>query len=302
MPPNASLHLIRAFVTVANAGNIKRAAEITGLTQSAVSKQILQLENALKVKLFKRTARGVILTEAGALIFQDCELGLKTIDIALGRIEMGAGPAVLVVACARSFATCVLSHYIGEFCQEHPWIDVRLDGYRHFGDLRRGEADVGIRVGKGGWPGVAAKRLCIDPLVPVCSPSLKSKLSLGYPGDFLRYQGLLLRFSDRPYWRNWAHHHGVDAQTFARGPVFSETVMMLEAAEAGQGIALGRASLVGQKIRAGRLVVASPYTFDDGVGYYLIEDERTRNRRANRLFREWIFDRVVPEMLFEIDG
>src|SRR5262249_49778657 len=153
----------------------------------------------------------------------------------------------------RSYATRVLSHRVASFVERYPWIDLILDGHRYLCDLGRGEADVAIRVGDGKWSDALVEKIAIDPLFPVASPTLVHRMGTT---DILALAKAtsLLHFTERPYWDLWAKSTGLALPRTIRNVRFSETVMALEAAEAGQGVAMARRSLVDEAVREGSLV------------------------------------------------
>jgi LysR family glycine cleavage system transcriptional activator len=172
-----------------------------------------------------------------------------------------------------------------------------LDGHRHLADLSKGEADIAIRVGKGDWPDARGEKLGDDPLFPVIAPSLAEQLgSSGIPADL--DQVTFLHFTERNYWDAWAERAGLPAFRAKRNIRFSESVMMLEAAEQGQGIAIARRSLVEDALRLGRLVKMSDIELDDGIGYYLCYTPEKANHSTVKAFRDWMLDQrtvTTPE-------
>lgn len=283
-----SLRALLIFDAAARHLNLVRAGEELGLTQGALSRQIKQLEIYLGAKLFVRLPRGLDLTEAGDILHNHCFLAFRELREGVSMISGARTRQSLRVAAARSYATRILSRRVSSFVNRHPWIDLIIDGHRHLGDLARNESDAAIRVGDGRWSDVAGEKIEDDPLFPIASPDLISQVGTTDIAA-LAEKVPLLHYMERPYWDVWAQQSNVVVTGHHRNVRFSETVMMIEAAEAGQGIAVARRSLVRDSLAMGRLVRLSPVEADDGIGYYFCATPEALRRETVKKFREWIF-------------
>lgn len=284
-----SLRGLYIFEAAARHLNLIRAAEELGLTQGALSRQVKSLEDHFGIPLFVRTSRGLILTEAGDVMRSHCERAFNELQEGFSKISRSRRRQTLLVAVARSYSTRVLSHRVASFVDKYPWIDLVLDGQRHLANLMRNEADAAIRSGEGSWPDAKSEKICEDPIFPVAAPSLIEKHQSD-DLDVLVRACVLLHFTDRPYWDLWSQGAGMRFPREGRGVRFSETVMMIEAAEAGQGIAIVRRSLVRESIASGRLVRLSPIDVDDGVGYFFCTTPDGARKDSVRKFRSWLFE------------
>jgi DNA-binding transcriptional LysR family regulator len=282
-----SLRALYIFEAAARHLNLVRAAEEVGLTQGALSRHIQTLERHFGVPLFVRTSRGLKFTEAGDILWDHCQRAFRELREGVGTITGTRETRTLVLAVARSYATRVLSHRIASFVDQAPWIHVVLDGHRHLADLTRREADAAIRVGDGKWPDVTGEKIEDDPLFPVASPTLVAKYNTRDVPQ-LAEAVALLHFSERPYWETWTQKADIKLPDKRKNISFSESVMMLEAAESAQGIAIGRQSLVREALEHGRLVQLSQTQVDDGVGYYFCATPDARRKDTVRRFRKWI--------------
>jgi DNA-binding transcriptional LysR family regulator len=283
-----SLKALRGFEAAARHLNVVRAAEELCITQGALSRQIQSLEQHLGVTLFIRTSRGLKFTEAGDNLWMSCRQAFAILEDGLGSVGAVKRRETLVVAVARSYATRCLAHRIGEFIEQHPWIEVRLDGHRHLADLSS-DADLAIRVGNGAWPGLHVESLGRDPVVPVAAPSVAERVGLEPPMEVI-VRETMLNFTERDLWAVWSKVQGWAMPPPSRTVSFSETVMMLEAAEAGQGIAVARKSLVEESLKKGTLVALYAEPVDDGIGYYFCCVPEALGRRKVASFRDWLFE------------
>ncbi len=292
-PPNPlarlpSLRSLYIFDAAARHLNLVRAAEELGLTQSALSRQIRQLEDFVGVELFVRLPRGLAFTEAGDILRNHCSHAFQELQEGIGTISGVRTRQSLRIAAARSYATRVLSHHVASFTSRYPWIDLIVDGHRHLASLDRHEADAAIRVGDGRWPDVTGEKIEDDPLFPIASPDLVSRIGTADVA-LLAEEAPLLHYFERPYWAVWTREAGISLTAKLRNIRFSETVMMLEAAEAGQGIAIARRSLVREALARGRLVRLSDVNVEDGIGYFFCATPEAARKETVKRFREWVF-------------
>jgi DNA-binding transcriptional LysR family regulator len=283
-----SLRALYIFESAARHCNLVRAAAELGVTQGALSRHIRTLEDHIGVPLFTRTSRGLKLTEAGDLLWTHCERAFDALRSGLGAVAGVRGREQLVLAVARSYATRVLSHRVASFTEQYPWINLVVDGHRHLSDLSQNQADAAIRVGDGRWSDADAEKLEDDPLFPVAAPSLVKALGTN---DVLSLAAgsTVLHYSERPDWQRWAKGAAISLPSKTRDVLFSETVMMLEAAEAGQGVAMARRSLVREALGSGQLLQLSDIMVDDGIGYYFCTTDAGRKKKSVQQFRSWLF-------------
>lgn len=264
------------------------AARELGVTHGAVSRQVRILEEHLGSRLFTRTGRGLELTEMGRELAERASRIFEDMAWAVDRVSAKPTTATLRVGAPRAFAARWLAPRIGEFCENHPWIDFRLDSSRDEAELGRGEADVSIRFGEGPWQGlVVVESLGEERLFPVCTPALlHGARPLRRVEDLSRHT--LLHFADTPDWANWLKAVGATGVDATRGPRFSELAAALAAAEAGQGIAIARSTLVQRELQAGRLVRPFPGEAVDGRRYVLLTTARGQRQPKVSAFRTWL--------------
>ncbi|HET9471305.1 MAG TPA: LysR substrate-binding domain-containing protein, partial [Usitatibacter sp.] len=174
---------------------------------------------------------------------------------------------------------------IGRFVAAHPEIDVDIRATNTLVDFAREDVDVGIRHGAGAWPGLVAEKLMDDRYVAVCSPKLARGRLPGRPEDLARYT--LLRSDGEP-WKPWFEAAGLDWDEPTRGPAFSDSSHVIQAAIEGHGIALVRTSLLGSDIRNGLVVPLFGLFIPAARSHYLVYPPRLRTAPKLEVFREWI--------------
>src|SRR5919206_4509827 len=292
------LGALRTFEAAARHQGFTKAAAELGVTPAAVSSQIRALEDQLGVRLSWRTSRTVRPTEAGAVLLAAVGEALDIVARAVEEVR-GAGRKRLVVTATASIAAKWLVPRLDRFRALHPDAEVRIDVSDGLADIARGEADVGIRFGNGVYPGLRADQLFEELVFPVCAPRLlEGPHPLRRPED-LRHHNLLhvewrAQGESWPDWRMWLLAAGVDGVDATRGLHFNNTAIAVQAALAGQGVALGNTSLVADDLAAGRLV--RPFELElrgsARLAYYLVYPRSAGDRPLVKAFREWMLAEI----------
>lgn len=290
LPP---LNAVRAFEVAARHLSFTRAAQELNVTQAAVSHQIKALEEYLGFRLFRRTARALLLTDEGQLLFPTVRDALDSLHAAFGQVrsadQLDTG-GVLTVTTLPSFATRWLVPRLKQFRALHPNIDVRLSTSTDLTDLQNDGIDIGVRYGLGSWPGLEAWWLMEEDVTPVCAPALlKEGPPLEKPEDLANHTLLQDVGLD---WRIWLDAAGVKLADPDRGPGFLDSAHALYAALDGQGILLGRSVLIREDLAAGRLVKPFDISIPSAYAYWIICSKADVKRPKVRLFRDWLLAQV----------
>lgn len=286
LPP---LNALRAFEAAARHLSFTRAASELNVTPAAISHQVKGLEDWFGAKLFQRRNREILMTEAGQLLLPGVRDGMDQLETAVQRITVQGDDTELRITCMPSFASKWLVPRLGSFRTRHPEIDVLLSTSEGIVDLEVEPFDLGIRSGRGNYPGLTVHRLFDDAVFPVCSPALlEGPTALRCPDDLKNHT---LLHDDYPVgWQEWLTAAGVEGADPRRGPMFDNSAMLLQAAAEGLGVALARHVLAYADIVAGRLVAPFPITLTSDMAYYLVHLPRTADRPMIRAFREWLFE------------
>jgi LysR family transcriptional regulator, glycine cleavage system transcriptional activator len=285
MPP---MQALRAFEAAARAGSLTRAADALSVTHGAISHQIKALEASLGVRLIERAGRGIRVTDDGARLATRLRAALVEIGDAVREASERSNPRQLRVSVTPSFASRWLLPRLGRFLARHRDIDLDVRSSFVLVDFRRDDTDLAIRYGFGSWPDVTAEHLLDDAFFPVCSPRLAPKLP-AHPRDLARHT--LLR-SDDEWWKPWFEAVGLDWPEPARGPIFDDSGLMLQAAAEGQGIALARGSLLGNDVKNGLLVRLFDIDVPAQRRYYLVYPPRLAASPKLAVFRAWLQDEI----------
>lgn len=249
--------------------SFKAAAEELHVTPGAISQQIKLLEDRLGKPLFLRQTRRIELTEAGRLLLLPAQQAFRLLTDAVARVRGADNSKILTVSLLPSFAALWFVPRLGHFRARHPDIDVRISATPQLADVTRNEIDAVVRYGLGDYPGLHVEHLLADDLFPVCSPKLmEGPIPLREPSDLAHHT--LLHDELRQEWQLWMRAAGVEGLDISHGPSFSLWELAFQAAIAGQGVALGRSTLVEEYLASGKLVKPFHISSHSRFGYYLV--------------------------------
>ena len=296
-----ALDLLVGFEAAARHLSFTRAGEELFLTQSAVSRQIKELEEQLGVELFQRRHRALALTEAGKSFYASAAQVLTTMRAATDQLRAQAGKKGLSVTTTNSFAALWLIPRLAGFTRTHPGIDVRIMADTRVQDLDRDGLDLAIRHGPASLAGSNAVRLMGERVFPVCSPRLLKDKSrpLREPQD-LRYH-CLLQYDDPEgrhpwlHWKTWLEVERIADLRPAGTLSFSGYEQIIPAAIAGHGVALGRSPLVKNLVASGELVAPFKSSADPARAYYAVVSKSAGGRPEVSEFVDWLKQEAVKK-------
>ena len=288
-----ALDLLVGFESAARHLSFTKAGEELFLTQSAVSRQIKDLEDQLGVPLFERRHRALSLTEAGQQFYASAAQVLTTMRAATERLRAQAGRRrPLSVTTTNSFAALWLVPRLAGFTRTHPGIDVRIMAETRVQDLERDGLDLAIRHGPAALAGPNAVRLMGERVFPVCSPRLLKKIPLEKPADLANH--VLLQYDDPDgrhpwlHWKTWLEVERIADLRPAGTLSFSGYEQIIPAAVTGHGVALGRSPLVKNLIASGELVAPFKSTADPARAYFAIVSKSAEGRPEVADFVSWL--------------
>lgn len=286
LPP---LSAIQAFEAAARYLSFSRAAKELHITSSAVSHRVRSLETLLGVTLFERRNRQVALTPEGEVYLAPIREALDRIGHAtmlIGSKKKGA----FVVSVAPAFAPSLIRSLAG-FEQLHPEIELQIMPSLELVNFSIGEADAAVRYGAGRWDGLRSHLLAGEELIPVCGPRWIRELR--QPSDLARVP--LLHIVPRPgEWQAWLTHVGVDSVRAESGARFQNSVLALEAAASGLGVAIVDRSIAADYLNTGRVVTPFATSLSSTNAYYLVYPDRRDADPRLIAFRDWMLARWRP--------
>lgn len=288
------LHLLRAFSGVTRFGSVSRAADALHLTQSAVSKQIRELEDWVGVALFERSRKRLALTPAGERYEKAVRAVLAQLEAAtLELITSNDGGGALHLSSLPTFAAKWLIPRLPQFQQQHPQITLHFVPYVHSYDFERPELDCSILFGDGHWPGAHAHYITGNEVALIAPRTLPADDAIDTPAD-VAHHTLMRHVTVPEAWLHWSETQGVTGLIDPlAGPQFDQFQTMIRAVMAGMGLALVPRCLVQDEIAAG--LVREPlaqYPMGGGycgdMGYWFCYPEGRTQLHALQCFRQWL--------------
>lgn len=284
------LNSLKAFEASGRHLNFRLAAEELGVTQGAVAQQVRALENLLNIRLFDRHARGLALTDEGRRYLSPVRRAFDMIAEATENLL--PGEAVVTISATPSFATRWLVPRLGEFSRQFPDIRIRLDASNALANFQTDGVDIAIRQGQPPFgPGLVATLLFDADLIVVCHPDLAiGPNAIAAPADL--------------------KHHVLLEDTHGKWPLFleatlgdlpvsdmktmnfSQTSLAIDAAIAGQGVALTNRVLVEEDLSKVRLCQPFEYSLPTDEGYYVVAPRVPRNAALVDCVRGWLAEQV----------
>lgn len=286
-----SIACLQAFECVARRGSVTRAELELNLTQSAVSRQIRQLEDLLDVLLFKRVRQRVLLTDAGKLYLNEVAQIMTGLRDATSRMmACGGNTGLLNLAVLPTFATRWLMPRLPDFLHKHPGVTINFATRLVPFDFAKQPFDAAIHYGQPNWPDTVAHPLLDEQTAPVCSPRLLAALRIRKPADLSR--AVLLHQTTRAEaWEEWLQVANVADIHPLRGPRFEQFAMIAQAAVCDLGVALLPTLLIEEELASGKLVVLFDRPIRSANSYHLVVPETKSASLVTSAFTQWIVEK-----------
>jgi len=289
---SVSLDSLRVFEAAARLRGFTAAALELGTTQPAISQQIKRLEAQLDTRLFDRIYRGIELTEAGQRLFEQVHQGLLVIDEGLAQARGQSQREVLQVATDFAFAAFWLMPRLTRFHQANPQVDVSLVTGERSQAMLRPDIDVAVLFGDGRFHQGESQWLFDEEVFPVCSPRLIHGKPLSAEG-LQRLPLLHLRGEQASRWFDWAGVFRALGLTNPPAPGqlrFDNYTLLIQAAIAGQGVAIGWGHLVDALVQQGLLCRPMEGSLRSERGYYVVLPPRKRRSELIQRFVDWLVE------------
>ncbi|MEL6372083.1 MAG: transcriptional regulator GcvA [Pseudomonadota bacterium] len=290
LPP---LNALRVFESAARHLSFTKAAEELNVTPGAVSQQIKTLEDFIGAKVFKRTKRALLLTDAAQASLPILREAFDKLGEA-SRILAAPGDAGrLNVSVAPSLAAKWLVPRLDRFHERHEDIEVWVSADMDIVDFAMDDVDIAIRYGAGNYDGLDVEQLMAETILPVCSPRLLTgETPLKSPADLahhaLLHDGSPDKDESAPTWPMWLKAAGVCDVDGTKGIRFNQSSLVIEAAVAGKGVALAKSALALADLEAARLVVPFDFTTPSSFAYYIVHPASKARIKAVKAFKAWL--------------
>jgi LysR family transcriptional regulator, glycine cleavage system transcriptional activator len=294
------LPALRAFEAVARLGSVRAAAAELHVTPAAVSQQVKALEADLGRPLIRRRGNALELTEVGDAGSDTLQAGFRLLAEAVRQMREHEARPQLRLSVDPTLAASWLIGRLPRYRALSGSVDILLDANRRYADFARDQVDAAIRFGIGKFPGLEAHFMLAEELFPVCSPMLlRGAHPLKRPSD-LKHHTLLhndwsTRIGKWPNWQDWLDAAGAADVDAKSGLHFNDGLVVLEAAQAGQGIFLGNTTAVQDLIMAKKLVAPFPQRVKSDLGYYFVYPAHLARRRDIIVLRDWLLDEAARD-------
>jgi LysR family glycine cleavage system transcriptional activator len=289
LPP---LNALRAFEASARLGSFVAAAAELHVSAAAVSQQVRRLERYLDTSLFNRLARGLVLTEEGRDYLPELTAGFALLGESTARLRSQRTGGVLTLTTLAAFANGWLLPRLAGFRERAPRIEVVLRTSRSLADFKREDIDLAIRFGPAPGRALHGEVLCGEELFPVASPGLFGGGRTPDTLAALAGHPLLHDIDAHPEqpwmsWRAWFERANLDPAPATRGMQFTDSSVLIGAAVAGLGIALGRGPHVAPLLARGLLVRVTQQSWLSPWSYFLVAPQAHFRRPVVRAFVDW---------------
>lgn len=286
----AADHWLRVFLAVVDTGSFTAAARRLGTGQPAVSHAIKQLEAALGAALFRRQPGGARLTAAGRQLADGVRAGFDLVDRSVRACNAGGQHNRVELSVSTPLATYWLMPRLGDFRLLHPTVELRISTSDTDRLVGHDDADLWIPLGWGPWPGLERRLFQQERIYPVAAPDHPLAGPTTPPeqlvgADLLSHEE---RYQPRFDWPSWFSHQHMAPPETSTGPSFSDYSLVVRAAIAGQGVALGWHHIVRQQVQEGRLVRVGTQEVMTDRPFELLARPDTARRPAVAALRDWL--------------
>jgi DNA-binding transcriptional LysR family regulator len=289
VPPSArALAALSLFATL---GTLTEAAEQLGVTRSALSHRIAELEKHLGVALVRKAGRRIALTEDGERLLSSMGDALERLQAAVEPFRRDRGQIRL--STVATFASHWLIPRIAQFQARHPRIDVAIFTTTRAVDLKQEEMDCAIRHGRGGWKGLSSTLLFKETLMPVAAPEVTDRFLSGIKPDW-RGAPLIRARSRFMDWSIWQKHDRALAKRRIKWLTVETRAQALDAAISGAGVALMDMAYIAAPVAEGRLRKLAEHPLALPTGYYFVNVRNARSLHLLNHLRVWAVEAAEP--------
>ncbi|HEX2943924.1 MAG TPA: LysR substrate-binding domain-containing protein, partial [Rhodopila sp.] len=235
-----------------------------------------------------RSGAGMRLTPTGRRYLDQIEPAIRQIQAATEALLRPTGRRIVRLTLPPSLAATWLIPHLGTFERAYPDIELQLMPTTQVVDLKRDQVDLAVRHGKGAWPGIEARLLLRETALPVAAPGYLTPRPDNTPLDMLRGVRLIVNARFPNEWEEWARARGLPPPTLAGAIELDGLEQVLQVAESGHGLAIGRRPMIDDRLARGTLV--APFGAEDptGAAYYLCRPAHIQMTVPARHLEEWL--------------
>ena len=284
------------FDMTAHHGSFTAAAEVLNVSQPAVSKTIRQLESALGISLFFREHRRVRLTEAGEKLHHVVSRSFEDILAVAQELQTYTRKRPVTLSVPSAFANYWLIPRLAAFHRANPDVDLRVqttDRERLLGDS---DISFEVRRGDGNWPGVGTARIADEVICPIASKAFLSEYGvIGNVAELCEMPLIHLEepVRNRPTWQRWFDHFGISFEDKGKGLHLNDYTLVLQAAVAGEGVALGWHHIIDELTSRGYLQRLDMFSWKTGLGFHLCWSQLRHQSEQESCVRSWLLQEAA---------
>lgn len=283
---------LQAFECAARHGNFTRAAEELSLTQSAVSRQIRDLEQQTGLLLFERVRQRVVLSEAGGRFLPEVRrLLAQSEQLMIGAVAARHMKTSLNIATLPTFGTRWLIPRLDDFLKHWDDIALTIEARSRPFDFEEENFDLAIHYGEPTWAHATCAFLCNETVLPVASRQMATRLALRSPDELVNAPLIHLTTRHR-LWSRWFESQKIPVENAYRGLRLDQFSMIIAAAVAGLGVALLPSYLIEDELRAGILLPLFDLPLATENSYYVVLPEKKQRNAVANHFQEWLLTQV----------
>jgi DNA-binding transcriptional LysR family regulator len=283
-------HLV-VFEAAARTGSFTLAAQELNVQQPSVSASIKQLEESLGVLLFQRSHRKITLTNAGGRLFADVTRAFEQLAQSAASIRQFTSNDHVTLTASSAFNNYWLLPRIGSFQQANPDVDLRLQSSDREPDLNAETISLAIRLGDGQWPDCESQKIAEEIIYPVAAPRvMAAAVNLRNVPGLLHQRLIHLEepIRERPSWQQWFSQFGVSEIPPRSGLRLNDYALVLQAAMAGEGFAIGWHHVVDPLVQQGLLTARPEWAWKTGKDFYLVWSKNRALTPKAKIVRAWI--------------
>ncbi len=288
LPP---LETLIAFESVGRHGSFTQAATELYLTQSAVSKQIRQLEDSLKIQLFERKPRGVVLTPAGEELHQTTQQIFEKLQYRIIRLQTIHQSNSVTILATHALTQFWLFPKLVEFHKAYPNITVHVDAINTMDESSFTQYDLGILYGAGHWSSLHSQRLIPEVIYPVAHPDIDIS-QIHSLRDLAKIPLVQINASawDCLDWKDWFQHFDMSYQTASGSPTFNQLTLAFHAVQQGMGIGLAWSFMADELVYTGKLQQVTQFKCCTGNGEFLVYEKHRKLSETAQIFHDWLIN------------
>jgi LysR family glycine cleavage system transcriptional activator len=287
------LNAIRSFYLAAQAGRFRLAAELLGVTESAISHQVKRLEQLLGAALFERQGREMHLTPVGSRYYASVRRSFGELLRATAEVAGTLDQARVTLTLPTSLAAFWLIPRLDALQRRHPGINLQLLTTNRKCDFARENIDLGIRYGHGSWPGFQSVPLLSEQFFPVATSAFLAKQKTSEPATLVRSARLIANGLHPGEWEEWCLAHNIAPPPMSDALVLESSELILQAALEGVGMAMGRRPIVDRLLASGQLIAPFGRESQSLAGYYLVRIKGEAPTAAARKVERWLAEEAA---------